>query len=66
MTRQTPMCICQQALNIEMDIMQLSEEQLRSRRSRSKAIAWALIGFMVLVFIVTIVKLSGNVALRPF
>lgn len=46
--------------------MQLSEEQLRSRRSRSKAIAWALVGFMVLVFVVTIVKLSGNVAMRPF
>ncbi len=45
--------------------MQLSEEQLRSRKSRSKAIAWALFGFMVLVFIVTVVKISGNIAVRP-
>jgi len=46
--------------------MRLSEEQIRSRKSRSKAIAWALFGFMVIVFIVTVVKLSGNMALRPF
>jgi len=28
--------------------------------------AVVLVAFMVLVFVVTIVKLSGNVALRPF
>jgi len=46
--------------------MQLSDEQIRSQKSRSKAMAWALVGFMVLVFIVTVVKLSGNIADRPF
>lgn len=46
--------------------MQLSEQQIRSRKSRSKAMALGLVAFMVLVFVVTIVKLSGNVALRPF
>ena len=46
--------------------MQLSEKQIRSRRSRSIAMAWALFGFMALVFVITVVKLSGNVALRPF
>jgi hypothetical protein len=28
--------------------------------------AIVLVAFMVLVFVVTLVKLSGNVALRPF
>ncbi len=46
--------------------MQLSEEQIRSRKSRSIAMAWALVGFMALVFIVTVVKLSGNIADKPF
>lgn len=45
--------------------MQLSEEQLRSRRNRSLAIAWIL-GILVFVFfVVTIVRLGGNVANRP-
>jgi hypothetical protein len=32
---------------------------------RSLAIAWALAGLVILFFIVTIVRLGGNVAVRP-
>jgi len=50
-----------------MDVaMQLSEEQIRSQKSRSKAIAWALVGFMVLVFVVTLVRLNNNIANNVF
>lgn len=45
---------------------QLSEEQLRRRNSRSRAIAWSLAAFIVIVFLVTVVKMSDNVAMRPF
>lgn len=47
------------------DTPQWTEEQLRRRRQRNKAIAWTLAGLMLLFFIVTIVKLGGNVANRP-
>lgn len=43
-------------------MMHLSEKQLRSQKSRSKAIAWALIGFVALVFFVTLVQLNSNMA----
>lgn len=42
-----------------------TEEQIKRRRQRNLAIAWALAGFIVLFFVVTIVKLGGNVANRP-
>ncbi len=42
-----------------------TEEQIKRRRQRNLAIAWALAGFIGLFFIVTIVKLGGNVANRP-
>ena len=42
-----------------------TEEQIKRRRQRNLAIAWALVGFIALFFIVTIVKLGGNVANRP-
>tara|TARA_R110002072_G_scaffold23991_15_gene82135 strand:- start:565 stop:753 length:189 start_codon:yes stop_codon:yes gene_type:complete len=42
-----------------------SEEMLKQRRARAKAMAWALLGFMVLVFAVTLVKLGANVLDRP-
>ncbi|MBX3490488.1 MAG: hypothetical protein KF769_04070 [Parvibaculum sp.] len=42
-----------------------TEEQLKRRRQRNLAIAWTLGGLMLLFFIVTIVKLGGNVANRP-
>ncbi|MBX3505140.1 MAG: hypothetical protein KF895_06635 [Parvibaculum sp.] len=42
-----------------------TEEQIRKRRQRNLAIAWTLAGFILLFFVVTIVKLGGNVANRP-
>jgi hypothetical protein len=41
------------------------EERKRRQRKRSLAIAWILLGLVVLFFIVTIVRLGGNVAVRP-
>ena len=41
------------------------EERQRRQRMRSLAIAWILFALVVLFFIVTIVRLGGNVALRP-
>jgi hypothetical protein len=40
-------------------------ERKRRQRMRSIAIAWILAGIVVLFFIVTIVRLGGNVANRP-
>lgn len=45
--------------------MQLSEEQIRRRRMRSIAIAWILAVLVGVFFVVTIVRLGGNVANRP-
>ena len=42
-----------------------SPEAARARRRRNLMLAAALIAFAVLVFIVTIVRLGGNVADRP-
>jgi hypothetical protein len=39
-----------------------SEEAARARRGRNIALAVGLILFVILVFIVTIVRLGGNVA----
>jgi hypothetical protein len=47
------------------DGIRLTEQQLRARRSRSIAIALALGAFVVVIFVVTIVKLGGNVLTRP-
>jgi hypothetical protein len=41
------------------------KERKRRQRMRSIAIAWILAGLAVLFFIVTIVRLGGNVANRP-
>ncbi|MBO6544665.1 MAG: hypothetical protein JJ939_05795 [Alphaproteobacteria bacterium] len=49
----------------EIEQPEWTEEMLKERRARSKAMAWALIGFMVLVFAVTMVKLGANVMNRP-
>ncbi|MEG6508743.1 hypothetical protein V6C03_07150 [Methyloligella sp. 2.7D] len=43
-----------------------SDEFKRRRRRRSVAIAWALAALVVLFFIVTLVRLGGNVADRTF
>lgn len=45
---------------------QWTDEQLKRRRQRNVALAWTLVGFVALFFIVTIAKLGGNVANRPF
>ncbi len=42
------------------------EDYKRRQRMRSIAIAWSLVGLMALFFIVTIVRLGGNVAERTF
>jgi hypothetical protein len=41
------------------------KERQRRQRMRSLAIAWMLAALVVLFFIVTIVRLGGNVAVRP-
>ncbi len=45
--------------------IKLTEQQLRARRSRSIAIALALGAFVVVIFLVTLVKLGSNVLTRP-
>lgn len=40
-------------------------ERKRRQRKRSVAIAWTLVALVVLFFIVTMVRLGGNVAVRP-
>jgi hypothetical protein len=44
--------------------IRLSEQQLRARRARSIAIALALGAFVLVIFVVTIVRLGSN-ALNP-
>jgi hypothetical protein len=41
------------------------QERKRRQRTRSIAIAWILAALAALFFIVTIVRLGGNVADRP-
>ena len=45
--------------------MSLTPEELRKRNQRNLALAGVLVAFVVLVFMVTIVKLGGNIANRP-
>jgi hypothetical protein len=45
--------------------VRLTEAQRRARRARSIAIALALGAFVVVIFLVTIVKLGSNVPTRP-
>lgn len=42
-----------------------SAEQLKRRNQRNIALAFVLIGLVVLFFVVTVTKLGGNVAKRP-
>jgi hypothetical protein len=42
-----------------------SEAEWKARRGRNIALALGLILFVILVFVVTIVRLGGNVANRP-
>ena len=43
----------------------LTEEQRRRRRSRNIAIAVALVGLVVLFYVMTIFHMGGSVANRP-
>lgn len=45
--------------------MDLTPEEKKKLSQRNWALAGALLAFVVLVFIVTLVKLGGNVAQRP-
>jgi hypothetical protein len=45
--------------------IRLTEQQLRARRARSIAIAWALFAFVIVIFLVTLVRLGANVATHP-
>jgi hypothetical protein len=45
--------------------IRLTGQQLRARRARSIAIALALGAFVVVIFLVTLVKLGSNVLTRP-
>ena len=44
--------------------MQLTEEQTRSRRSRNIALGIIIAGLVVLFYVITVVKLGGNVLQR--
>lgn len=45
--------------------IRLTEQQLRARRARSVAIALALGAFVVLIFLVTLVRLGSGVQTQP-
>jgi|GEM_PF-1504365 len=40
----------------------LNDEQIAARKKRNLAIAWSLVAFMVLVFGITVLRLSQNIA----
>ncbi len=44
----------------------LTPEELKQRKQRNVAIALGLLAFIVIVFVVTIVRIGGSVAERPF
>ncbi len=46
------------------NFIKLTEEQVRARKRRNVAIALGLVGFIVLVFIVTVTNLQRNTAAR--
>ena len=48
------------------DPAQESEAERKARRGRNIALAVGLMLFVVLIFVVTVVRLGGNVANRPF
>ena len=49
-----------------MSAMDLTPEEQRKRSQRNYAIAAALLAVVALIFIVTVAKISGNIASRPF
>ena len=46
------------------NFIKLTDEQVRARKRRNVAIALGLVGFIVLVFIVTVVNLQRNTEAR--
>ncbi|MFN4288699.1 MAG: hypothetical protein ACK4E3_09425 [Brevundimonas sp.] len=42
--------------------MQLTPEELKARKRRNVALALALVAFIVIVFAVTVLRLSANIA----
>jgi pheromone shutdown protein TraB len=46
-------------------LQELTEEELRRRNARSRALGWFLGALVILFFVVTIAKLGGNVMNRP-
>lgn len=42
------------------------EAAAKARRGRNVAIALGLVAFVILVYVVTLVRMGGNVADRPF
>jgi hypothetical protein len=48
-----------------MNAMELTPEEQRKRSQRNYAIAGALLALVVLIFIVTVAKISGNIAMGP-
>jgi hypothetical protein len=48
------------------DPVQPDEAAVKARRGRNIALALGLVLFVILIFVVTIVRLGGNVAARPF
>jgi hypothetical protein len=65
------MTITSETMNDAMDEQEpqtgirLTEQQRRARSARSIAIALALGAFVVVIFLVTIVRLGSNVLTRP-
>ena len=49
-----------------MTSMELTPEQRRKQSQRNYAIAGALLALVVLIFVVTVFKIGGNIASRPF
>ena len=45
--------------------MQLTPEEQRKRTQRNYAIAGALLALVILIFAVTVAKISGNIAAGP-
>lgn len=41
-------------------------EQAKARNMRNIVLGLSLVGFVILIFVVTVVKLGGNIANRPF
>jgi hypothetical protein len=45
-----------------METVKLTPEQEAARKKRNVAIAWSLVAFMGLVFTITVLRLSQNIA----